>query len=268
MKHHLSSPNCLLCLSKGVWRTPSDVQEVTSPIFTKVTLFFLQSLVYRLGETERRSSLKFWTDRSSASEVVLSSRTTQWPPNVAVPPPRSSRFLDKCAAANVQQDLKPSIRIHELDLLLLLIFTDDRGGAPDPGREPPDPHVSLTYLSYKLVCSEPGCHSRGQCTGLLPPILYYETSSLMRPNKLVLDEPKLPPLHPHHHTHTAPHHFHSLFTFALSPLLCAQSFVQTARIRNLPYFWPVFCSLAKLDDLQQQQQQDGGRQQVQIYSRS
>lgn len=130
---------------------------------------------------------------------------------------------------------------------------------------------TLTDLSYKLVCSEPSRPSRGQGTGLLPPILYYETSSLMRPNKLVLDEPMLPP-----HTpppppqlpHTPPHHFLSLFTFALSPLLlCVQSFVHTVRIMNSLYLWPIFCSLAKLNDLQQhQQQRDGGLQQVQVYS--
>lgn len=218
MKHHLPSPNC-------VWCIPSDVQEVTSPIFTKALLFYLRSLVYRLGETERRSSLWFWTDRSSAGEVVLSSRTTQWPPDVAVPPLRSSRFLDECAAANVScgLDLKPSISVRvsrtwnpPLGFMswIFYCYWSSLMTAEEPQTPAGSPRT-LTYLSYKRVCSEPSRPSRGQCTGLLPPILYYETSSLMRPNKLVLDEPKLPPPAPT----TTTRHTQHLIIFILSLLL-------------------------------------------------
>lgn len=79
-------------------------------------------------------------------------------------------------------------------------------------------------MYYRLVCSEPRSPSRGQCTGLLPKILYYETLSLMRPNKLVLGEPKLPLTPPTHtHIHTPTPRFLSLFSFCplSSSPLCA-----------------------------------------------
>ena len=85
-------------------------------------------------------------------------------------------------------------------------------------------------MYYKPVCSQPSSPSRGQCTGLLLLILCYETSSLMRPNKLGLDEPKLPPhhhTHTHTHTHTRTHHLSIFFLSSLFPsLLCVQSFVR------------------------------------------